>query len=161
MQPINFNSTLLLISNLLNLVWGHLFVIYEWPQNKAADEIAHLLPHVGNFNRNYRSFKRYYSNHLNTDHLKSEHSTFSHFFVQFLNGLITWLGRPVECQKFVVQFSDVHSKTGPFNNHRTCLVQLNTRLVWYSEGYCIKIYKITKILALLLLKSKYCKYYYC
>ena len=40
---------------------------------------------------------------------------------------------------FSVQFSDCHSNTGPFDN-RTQIYLLNTRLVWYSDAYCITIY---------------------
>ena len=56
-----------------------------------------------------------YSNHLNTEHLKSEHWLSGHFFVQFSNGMITWLGVPLKKGTFLtiiqavfVRFSDHH-----------------------------------------------------
>ena len=77
-----------------------------------------------------------YSYHLNTKHLKSNHLIFfRHVFVPYPSGLITWLGKPFEYQAFstikqtlFVQFSDHHSKTGPFENW-TCSDHLNTRHV--------------------------------
>ena len=36
---------------------------------------------------------------------------------------------------FLSLFSDHHSNTGPFDN-QTQIYHLNTRLVWYSDGYC-------------------------
>ena len=66
---------------------------------------------------------------------------FGHFFVQFSNGLITWLGGPLKNQTFLtknthfVRFSDHHLKTRPFDI-RTHLKHPNTRLIRYSDGYC-------------------------
>ena len=62
-------------------------------------------------------------------------------FVWFSDGLITWLGGPFKNRIFFttehiifVQFPDHHLKTRPFDNW-SCLDHLNTRLVWYSDGY--------------------------
>ena len=67
---------------------------------------------------------------------------FKHFFVWSSNGMVMWLGRPFEYRHFrpqrdfFVKFSDHHSETILFNN-RPCFDHSNTRLVWYSDGYCI------------------------
>ena len=91
-----------------------------------------------------------YSNHLNTVHLNAR------FFwildsmgVQYSNGKVTWLGRLFKYQAFCtinrlfsVRFSDHHSNTGPFDMRKQ-IQHLKTRLVWYSDGYCIE--KLQKI----------------
>ena len=89
-----------------------------------------------------------YSFHLNTSQLKSEHSTFR-ILCLVSNGLITWLGGTFEYwtfwsikQSFFVHLSNHHSKNKPFNNQAS-LNHLNTRLVRYSDGYCI--YYLSKV----------------
>ena len=62
--------------------------------------------------------------------------------VGYSNCKVTGYGGPLEYRTFwtiirlfSVQFSDHHSTTGPFDN-RTQIYHSNTRLVWYSDGYC-------------------------
>ena len=66
--------------------------------------------------------------------------------VRYSKSKVMWPGGLFKYQKFwtinilfSVQFSDCHSNTGPFDN-RTQIYLLNTRLVWYSDAYCITIY---------------------
>ena len=62
--------------------------------------------------------------------------------VRYSNGKVTWLGGPFEywtfwtINKFFSLRFSYHPNIGPFDN-RTQIYHLNTRLVQYSNGYCI------------------------
>ena len=83
-----------------------------------------------------------YSNHLNTEHLKSKHLTFQTLFCTVFKWsdhvirLNIWILNILDRKThFFVWFSDHPAKSRPFDN-RTHLDHMNTRLVWYSDGYC-------------------------
>ena len=94
---------------------------------------------------NVQKLRFYCSNHLNNELLISKHWTFGCFFVQFLNDFITWLGRPFKNRIFLATkqtFLSGFQITIKKPDHLTtvtCLDHLNTRFVWYLDGYCILI----------------------
>ena len=93
----------------------------------------------------FMEFNKYhgYSNHLNTKHLKSEHLTFRTLFCTVFKSSYHVIRRTIRIPDILnhktgtfSRFSYHHSKSRPFNNWAH-LDHSNTRLVWYSDGYCI------------------------
>ena len=91
-----------------------------------------------------------YSNHLNTDNLNNWFIWIPDSMnVRYSNGKVTWLGRPFEYRTFWtinrpyksgfltnIWIPD-HLTTRLKSTQSTQIYYLNTRLVRYSDGYCI------------------------
>ena len=82
--------------------------------------------------------------HLNTRFIWIQDS----MGVWYSNGKVTWLGGPFKYRTFwtintlfSVRFSDHLLNTRPFEN-RTQIYHSNTRLVWYSDGYCVNVWHV-------------------
>ena len=91
------------------------------------------------------SFIDVYSNHLNTVHLKSEHSNFQTVFCPVFKWSEHVIRRTIWIPDILDENTDLfclvftpNLKFGPFSN--LTLDHLNTRPVRHSDGYCTFIY---------------------